>query len=57
MAEVPDMEKLEEQIKALKKRSDALDVDVDETHQAAESAKAEAAAQSKELSSIKERKK
>jgi hypothetical protein len=56
MADVPDMEKLEEQIKALKKRSEALDAEVDETHKAAEAAKAEATAQSKELGSIKQRK-
>jgi len=56
MADEPDMEKLAEQIKALKKRSEALDTDVDETHKAAEAAKAEAAAKSKELDKIKQRK-
>ncbi len=59
MADEPtqeDMKKLDEQIKALKKRSEALDAEVDEAHKAAEAAKSEAAAKSKELGSIKQRK-
>ncbi len=59
MAEEPteeEMEQLQAQIKALKERSNTLDTDVDATHKAAEAAKAEATAKSKELDKIKQRK-
>ena len=56
MADEPDMKKLEEEIKALKKRSEALNAEVDETHKAAEAAKAQAAASSNDLDKIKQRK-
>lgn len=56
MADEVDIDKLEAKIKELKKRSESLDASVDETHKAAEATKSAAAAGSKELGNIKQRK-
>ena len=50
-----DIAKLEAKIKELTKRRDSHDASVEEIHAAAQAVKAESAAKSKELSSIKQR--
>ena len=59
MADEPnkaDMAKLDARIKELMKKSESLEKDADETHKSAEAVKSEAAARSKELGNIKQRK-
>ena len=50
-----DIAKLDARIKELAQRSDSLHASADETHKAAEAAKSESAARSKELNNIKQR--